>query len=116
MTITNRDYNSSLGDKESQQFQNLAAEVRNNVKNALNDSKGFISSEVEKFLEANSVTCKLKTVVLEDSDITKETIKVSLENSSGSLKLTDVTVVETEMPTTMAVTDKKRLPNPLRKR
>ena len=116
MTITNRDYNSSLGDKESQEFQNLAAEVRDNVKNALNDSKGFISSEVEKFLEANSVTCKLKTVVLEDSDITKETIKVSLENSSGSLKLTDVTVVETEMPTTMAVTDKKRLPNPLRKR
>ena len=116
MTITNRDYNSSLGDKESQEFQNLAAEVRDNVKNALNDSKGFISSEVEKFLEANSVTCKLKIVVLEDSDITKETIKVSLENSSGSLKLTDVTVVETEMPTTMAVTDKKRLPNPLRKR
>ena len=116
MTITNRDYNSSLGDKESQQFQNLAAEVRDNVKNALNDSKGFISSEVEKFLEANSVTCKLKTVVLEDSDITKETIKVSLENSSGSLKLTDVTVVDTEMPTTMVVTDKKRLPNPLRKR
>ena len=116
MTITNRDYNSSLGDKESQQFQNLAREVRDNVKNALNDSKGFISSEVEKFLEANSVTCKLKIVVLEDSDITKETIKVSLENSSGSLKLTDVTVVETEMPTTMAVTDKKRLPNPLRKR
>ena len=116
MTITNRDYNSSLGDKESQEFQNLAAEVRDNVKNALNDSKGFISSEVEKFLEANSVTCKLKILVREDLDITKEMIKVSLENSSGSLKLTDVTVVDAEMPTTMAVTDKKRLPNPLRKR
>ena len=55
MTITNRDYNSSLGDKESQEFQNLTAEVRDNVKNAFKDSKGFISSEVEKFLEANSV-------------------------------------------------------------
>ena len=116
MTITNRDYNSSLGDKESQKFQNLAAEVRDNVKNALNDSKGFISSEVEKFLEANSVICQLKILDLEDSDITKGMIKVSLENSRGSLKLTDVTVVDTGMPTTMAVTDKKRLPNPLRKR
>ena len=116
MTITNRDYNSSLGDKESQEFQNLAEEVQDNVKNALNDSKGFISSEVEKFLEANSVICQLKILDLEDSDITKGMIKVSLENSSGSLKLTDVTVVDTEMPTTMAVTDKKRLPNPLRKR
>ena len=117
MTITNRDNSSSLGDKESQEFQNLAREVRDNVKNALNNSKGFFySSEVEKFLEANSVTCELKIVVLEYSDITKETIKVSLENSSGSLKLTDVTVVDTEMPTTMAVTDKKGLPNPLRKR
>ena len=55
MTITNRDYNSSLGDKESQEFQNLTTEVRDNVKNAFKDSKGFISSEVEKFLEANSV-------------------------------------------------------------
>ena len=116
MTITNRDYNSSLGDKESQEFQNLAAEVRDNVKNALNDSKGFISSEVEKFLEANSVNCKLKILVREDWDITKGMIKVSVENSSKSLKLTDVTVVDTEMPTTMAVTDKKLLPNPLRKR
>ena len=43
-------------------------------------------------------------------------IKVSLENSSGSLNLTDVTVAETEMPMTKALTDKKRLPNPLRKR
>ena len=116
MTITNRDYNSSLGDKESQQFQNLAAEVRDNVKNALKDSKGFISSEVEKFLEANGVICQLKILDLEDSAITKGMIKVSLENSGGSLKLTDVTVVDTEMPTTMAVTDKKRLPNHLRKR
>ena len=116
MTITNRDYNSSLGDKESQEFQNLAAEVRDNVKNALNDSKGFISSEVEKFLEANSVNCKLKILVREDSDITKGMIKVSVENSSKSLKLTDVTVVDTGMTTTMAVTDKKHLPNPLRKR
>ena len=116
MTITNRDYNSSLGDKESQEFQNLAAEVRDNVKNALNDSKGFISSEVEKFLEANSVNCKLKILVREDSDITKGMIKVSVENSSKSLKLTDVTVVDTGMTTTMAVTDKKLLPNPLRKR
>ena len=115
MTITNRDYNSSLGDKESQEFQNLAAEVRDNVKNALNDSKGFISSEVEKFLEANSVTCKLKILVREDSDITKEMIKVSLENSCGSLKLTDVTVVDTEMPTTMAVTDKKTPTKPTEK-
>ena len=115
MTITNRDYNSSLGDKESQEFQNLAEEVRDNVKNALNDSKGFISSEVEKFLEANSVTCKLKILVREDSDITKEMIKVSLENSSGSLKLTDVTVVDTEMPTTMAVTDKKTPTKPTEK-
>ena len=81
MTITNRDYNGSLGDKESQKFQNLAAEVRDNVKNALNDSKGFISSEVEKFLEANSVICQLKILDLEDSDITKGMIKVSLENS-----------------------------------
>ena len=55
MTITNRDYNSSLGDKESQEFQNLTTEVRDNGKNAFKDSKGFISSEVEKFLEANSV-------------------------------------------------------------
>ena len=55
MTITNRDYNSSLGDTESQEFQNLTTEVRDNVKNAFKDSKGFISSEVEKFLEANSV-------------------------------------------------------------
>ena len=55
MTITNRDYNSSLGDKESQEFQNLTTEVRDNVKNTFKDSKGFISSEVEKFLEANSV-------------------------------------------------------------
>ena len=116
MTITNRDYNSTLGDKESQEFQNLAEEVQDNVKNALNDSKGFISSKVEKFLEANSVICQLKILDLEDSDITKGMIKVSLENSSESLKLTDVTVVDTEMPTTMAVTDKKRLPNPLRKR
>ncbi|KAM7435705.1 hypothetical protein ABFA07_014411 [Porites harrisoni] len=115
MTITNRDYNSSLGDKESQQFQNLAAEVRDNVKNALNDSKGFISSEVEKFLEANSVTCKLKILVREDSDITKEMIKESLESSSGSLKLTDVTVVDAEMPTTMAVTDKKTPTKPTEK-
>ena len=115
MTITNRDYNSSLGDKESQEFQNLAAEVRDNVKNALNDSKGFISSEVEKFLEANSVTCKLKIIVREDSDITKETIKVSLENSSGSLELTDVTVVDTEMSTTMAVTDNKTPTKPTEK-
>ena len=116
MTITNRDYNSSLGDKESQEFQNLAAEVRDNVKNALNDSKGFISSEVEKFLEANSVNCKLKILVREDSDITKGMIKVSVENSSKSLKLTDVTVVDAGMTTTMALTDKKLLPNPLRKR
>ena len=116
MTITNRDYNSSLGDKQSQEFQNLAEEVRDNVKNALNDSKGFISSEVEKFLEANSVNCKLKILVREDSDITKGMIKVSVENSSKSLKLTDVTVVDTGMTTTMAVTDKKLLPNPLRKR
>ena len=115
MTITNRDYNSSLGDKESQKFQNLAEEVQDNVKNALNDSKGFISSEVEKFLEANSVTCKLKILVREDSDITKEMIKVSLENSSGSLELTDVTVVDTEMPTTMAVTDKKTPTKPTEK-
>ena len=79
MTITNRDYNSSLGDKESQEFQNLAAEVRDNVKNALNDSKGFISSEVEKFLEANSVNCKLKILVREDSDITKGMIVVMLQ-------------------------------------
>ena len=107
MTITNRDYSSSLGDKESQEFQNLAAEVRDNVKNAFKDSKGFISSEVDTFLEANSVNCQLKILVLEDSDITKETIKVSLENSSGNLTLTDVTVVDTEMATTMAVTDKK---------
>ena len=55
MMITNRDYNSSLGDKESQEFQNLTTEVRDNVKNAFKDSKGFIPSEVEKFLEANSV-------------------------------------------------------------
>ena len=103
MTITNRDYNSSLQDKESQEFQNLAEEVKDNVENALNDSKGFISSEVEKFLEANSVTCKLKILVREDSDITKDMIKESLESSRGSLKLTDVTVVEAEMPTTMAV-------------
>ena len=115
MTITNKDYNSSLGDKDSQKFQNLAAEVRDNVKNALKDSKGFISSEVEKFLEANSVTCKLKIIVREDSDITKETIKVSLENSSGSLKLTNVTVVDTEMPTTIAVTDKKTPTKPTEK-
>ena len=103
MTITNRDYNSSLKDKGSQEFQNLAEEVKDNVENALNDSKGFISSEVEKFLEANSVTCKLKILVREDSDITKDMIKESLESSRGSLKLTDVTVVEAEMPTTMAV-------------
>ena len=109
MTITNRDYNSSLGEKESQEFQSLAEEVQDNVKNALNNSKGFISSEVEKFLEANSVTCKLKILVREDSDITKEMIKESLESSSGSLKLTDVTVVDAEMPTTMAVTDNKTL-------
>ena len=107
MTITNRDYNSSLGDKESQEFQNLAEEVQDNVKKALNDSKGFIASEVEKFLEANTVTCKLKILVREDSDITKEMIKESLESSSGSLKLTDVTVVDAEMPTTMTVTDNK---------
>ena len=55
MTITNRDYNSSLGDKESQEFQNLTTEVRDNVKNAFKDSKGFISYEVEKFFEPNSV-------------------------------------------------------------
>ena len=115
MTITNRDYKSSLGDKESQEFQNLAEEVRDNVKNALKDSKGFISSEVEKFLEANSVNCQLKILVREDSDITKKTIKVSLENSSGNLTLTDVTVVDTEMATTMAVTDKKTPTEPTKK-
>ena len=71
---------------------------------------------MEKFLDANSVICQLKILDLEDSDITKGMIKVSLENSSGSLKVTDVTVVDTETPTTMAVTYKKRLPNPLRTR
>ena len=115
MTITNRDYNSSLGDKESQEFQNLAEEVQDNVKKALNDSKGFIASEVEKFLEANTVTCKLKILVREDSDITKEMIKESLESSSGSLKLTDVTVVDAEMPTTMAVRDNKTPTKPTEK-
>jgi len=113
MTITNRDYSSSLGDKESQKFQNFS--IRNNVKNALKDLKGFFSSEVEKFLEANSVICKLKILDLEDSNITKGMIKVSVENSSGSLKLTDVTVVDTEMPTTMAVTDKKTPTKPTEK-
>ena len=115
MTITNRDYNSSLEDKKSQEFQNLAEEVHDNVNNALKDLKGFYSSEVEKFREANSVNCQLKILVREDSDITKETIKVSLENSSGNLTLTNVTVVDTEMATTMAVTDKKTPTKPTEK-
>ena len=62
---------------------------------------------MEKFLEANSVICQLKILDLEDSDITKGMIKVSLENSRGSLKLTDATVEDTEMSTTMAVTRTK---------
>ena len=112
MTITNRDYNSRLADKESKEFQNLATEVQVNVNNAL---KGIYSSEVDKFLEANSVICQLKILVLKDSNITKEIIKVSLEKSKGSLNLTDVTVEDTEMPTTKALTDKKTPTKPTAK-
>ena len=42
-------------------------------------------------------------------------IKVSLENSSGSLNLTDVTVAETEMPMTKALTDKNTPTKPTAK-
>ena len=115
MTITNRDYNTRLADKESEEFQNLATEVQVNVNNALKDQKVICSSEVDKFLEANSVICQLKILVQKDSDITKEIIKVSLEKSKGSLNLTDVTVEDTEMPTTKALTDKKTPTKPTAK-
>ena len=53
MTITNRDYRSSLGDKESQEFQNLATEVRSAAKSS--DSVNFTSSQRSFISETSSI-------------------------------------------------------------
>ena len=99
MTITNRDYNVSLRDKESQPFKLFAIEVENNVNNALKDLEGFVYSRVEKFAEANSVSCQVTVFVLKTSKITEETIKEELGNSLGDLTITSVTVVDSERTT-----------------
>jgi len=99
MTITNRDYNVSLEDKESQPFKLFANEVENNVNNALKDLEGFVYSRVEKFAEANSVSCQVTVFVLKTSKITEETIKEELGNSLGDLTITSVTVVDSERTT-----------------
>ena len=99
MTITNRDYNVSLEEKESQPFKLFAIEVENNVNNALKDLEGFVYSRVEKFAEANSVSCQVTVFVLKTSKITEETIKEELGNSLGDLTITSVTVVDSERTT-----------------
>lgn len=105
MTITNRDYSSSLGDKESQAFNLFANEVQNNVGNALGNLDGFVYSKVERFYEANSVNCQITVFVRKTSAVTDEMIKEALGNSLGNLTITGVTVVDTERPTTLARTE-----------
>ena len=104
MTITNRDYNSSLRDKESEAFKQFANEVRQEVKNALVKSKikGFVDAEVNAFSEANSVKCQLTVFVLKTSLVTDEMIREALRDSLGNLTITGVTVVDREGSTTMA--------------
>lgn len=112
MTITNRDYNVSLEDKESQPFKLFANEVENNVNNALKDLEGFVYSRVEKFAEANSVSCQVTVFVLKTSKITEETIKEELGNSLGDLTITSVTVVDSERTTTSAPTNEPATTTP----
>ena len=104
MTITNRDYNSSLGDKESEAFKQFANEVRQKVKNALVGSniEGFVDAKVNAFSEANSVKCQLTVFVLKTSSVTDERIRKALEDSLGDLTITGVTVVDREGSTTKA--------------
>ena len=101
MTITNRDYNSDLGNTESEKFKRLAQEVRTNVRTKLeSNSKDFLNSMVQKFSEAENVNCQLKISVLKTSSITAEDIKEALESHLGNLTITDVTVVDSDSSTT----------------
>lgn len=110
MTITNRDYSSSLGSKESEEFKRLAEEVEMNVRTKLlKPFKDFLSSMVEKFSKGENVGCQLKISLLKTSSITAEQIKEALGSLLGNLTITDVTVVESDSSTTLEPTTKSPL-------
>ena len=108
MTITNRDYNNTLGDKESKEFKRFANYVQEKVDNVLGKLYGFVNSTVEKFSETNSVLCQL-SVIFATSNITEKTVQENLRTKLGDMKIMNVEVVEkltTATPTEKATTTK----------
>lgn len=110
MTITNRDYNNTLGSKESEEFKRFANYVQEKVDNALRELYGFVNSTVERFSETNSVLCQL-SVIFATSNIAEEMVKENLRTKLGDLKITNVEVVE--KLTTPTPTEKATITKPM---
>ena len=67
---------SNLREKQSEEFQDFAAEVKDNINNAL------MPYVVKTFLEANSVICQIKACVQGDSNIQHRKKEKSFENKT----------------------------------
>ncbi|KAL9955192.1 hypothetical protein ACROYT_G036479 [Oculina patagonica] len=105
MTITNKDYTSSLGNKESEDFKRFSKEIESDVDEALEGVKGFVYSKVERFSEGNKINCQMTVFVNKTSSATEEEIQRALGDEIGAFKITNVIVVDTMKPTTLPPTE-----------
>ena len=86
---------SNLREKQSEEFQDFAAEIKDNINNAL------MPYVVKTFLEANSVVCQIKAFVQGDSNNTgKKKNRLKIKPSTNPSQFSGVTSTITISSTT----------------